>query len=220
MARQQIGWVSRGQYFTGYPEEKRAQQQVLPRSYISPYLTGEERRIAERKRTRETIRQQQEESRLEGLLSRRAKGLGAGYPGQPSYVAPRRLSMQQQRANLAELQSWRRMKTGYGGMGGYVAPGQYVSPATSLSFMGGGQPSPQQIMPTYQATPTSEQPVLGKFTTPTAPPPTPTMAQRAPTTGYQSTYYQANGYGGYQQAFGDKPFAYQRPRLQQSHTGI
>lgn len=105
--------------------------------------------------------------------------------------------------------------------------------------------------PTPTPTPTAipQQPGLMKFTTPVAPtmaqptPTTPTpqptqmpsisltpatpeqpVYQPTPTTGYQSTYYQANGYKPYkpQDTFGDKPFsyAYQRPRLYQSYTGI
>lgn len=91
-------------------------------------------------------------------------------------------------------------------------------------------PSPQPTIPT----PTMAQPTPIASTP--QPTPTPSVSftpaaqqptyQPAPATTYQSTYYQANGYkpyGGYQQdTFGDKPFsyAYQRPRLQQSYTGI
>ena len=77
------------------------------------------------------------------------------------------------------------------------------------------QPTVPTPQPAYQPTPTPQISFA------------PAAAQQPayqPTTAYQSTYYQANGYKPYgqQDTFGDKPFAYayQRPRLQQSYTGI
>jgi len=238
-----VGWIApSGQYFTGSPQERRAQENLRGR----------------RENPQELRQRQKEGKQLERLLTMRATGAGGGAPRTPGYIAPRHVTIQQKYANLAELQRWRRMKTGYGGVGGYIAPGQYVPGPGSLSFMGNGglatspattsmrqpqQPAPRKFItpvappptqPTYQTTPTP----LMTQPTPTAPPLQPTQMpsisltpappqqpvyQPTPTTTYQSTYYQANGYGGYQQdTWGDKPFsyAYQRPRLQQSYTGI
>ena len=257
MARKRtIGWVARsGEYFEGTPQEKKAQE-LAAAQRVNPYLPGG---IT----FKEVRRQQQEESYLQGLLTRRAKGTAK--------------SMKEYWANLAELKKWRQLTESYGGVGGYVAPGQYVPSAAGLSFMGGAgltgslrfggrpQTSTASILAKFQPTPTPtttptptmaqstpitptaspQEPELLKFTTPTTPPSTSTAPKPAPsygitpqpspqqimptykpapTTAYQSSYYQANGYKpyGYGDTFGDKSFsyAYQQPRLYQSYTGI
>ena len=89
-------------------------------------------------------------------------------------------------------------------------PTPVTTPTTS-------QPSPQQVAPVSQPTQTPSISLTPAVAQPTY--------QPAPAQTYQSTYYQANGYKPYSyqgDTFGDKPFsyAYQRPRLQQSYTGI
>ncbi len=231
-------------------------------AYESDYVRAQ-RAIAQRKRTEEITRRQKEQSRELGQQWLRATGRGGGIPGTPGYVAPQLMTPQQGAQNLAALRAARnaprlyvspeeRTRRGIWDLDAYYQ--QLAMERTSALSRSFGQqptlpgfrtpdvritpqPSPQQIMPTYQPTPTPTMAQPTPIAPTPQPTPTPTISfapaapqaqltyRPAPAQTYQSTYYQTNGYKPYsyqQDTFGDKPFsyAYKPPRLQQSYTGI
>ncbi len=158
------------------------------------------------------------------LATGSGRTIAPGSAGESKFrpVQTRLVSPEQQRRNLERLRLWRKQVWEYGWTGRQIAPPQfehtptYKRPTPTATPTPSPQPTP--TAPISQPTPTSQ---IG-FTPATPQQPT---YQPTPTQTYQSSYYQTNAYKPYsyqQDTFGDKPFsyAYQRPRLQQSYTGI
>ena len=241
MALPTIGWIRRGEYFTGTIEDKWAQERALTKSVTQPAQKTSKAPQVEEKwgpggylyqlsggkwyvpGSGPTIRQGEFSVPNVAMGWRPGSIVGSGVRGGERYNRLVRIA--------ADVSGTATMPSG---MRSVQGPPQYFPTSnaqqgyTSQPYTPPTAPTPQ---PTYQPAPT---PTMTQPTAPTPQPtPTPQISFTAatpqqpyqPTTAYQSTYYQANGYKPYsyqQDTFGDKPFAYayQKPRLQQSYTGI